>query len=157
MGACSGAGTTFPSRVPDFILGFLVRFLLLCGKTLSFRLSFFGHGIDCPSSICKFWWLFFVICLFLKRSRGRYKYKNIWHVCTILHRQKTLNLWHVCTILHRQKTLNLSKQTFATLDDFFGIFKLLFGWTLFNEDWFPIDNVYLNLKNQCSLIYSKHS
>ena len=37
---------------------------------------------------------------------------------------------------------------FATLDYFFGIFK---------QDWFPIDNAYLNLKNQCSLICSKHS
>jgi hypothetical protein len=28
-----------------------------------------------------------VICLFLKKSRGRYKYKNIWHSYTIIHRQ----------------------------------------------------------------------
>jgi len=34
----------------------------------------------------------FVICLFLKKSRGRYKYKNIWHAYTILHRQNTFNL-----------------------------------------------------------------
>jgi len=36
---------------------------------------------------------FFVICLFLKKSRHRYKYKKcIWHAYTILHRQKTVNL-----------------------------------------------------------------
>ena len=34
----------------------------------------------------------FVICLFLKKSRGRYEYKNIWHASTIVHRQKIFNL-----------------------------------------------------------------
>jgi hypothetical protein len=33
-----------------------------------------------------------VICLFLKKSRGRYEYKNIWHASTIVHRQKIFNL-----------------------------------------------------------------
>ena len=32
----------------------------------------------------------FVIFLFLKKSRGTYKYKNIWHAYTILHRQRHL-------------------------------------------------------------------
>ena len=42
--------------------------------------------------------LVFVICLFLKTSR--YKYKNIWHAYTNL---------------HGQNTFNLSKQTFCNI------------------------------------------
>jgi hypothetical protein len=34
-----------------------------------------------------------VICLFLKKSRGRYEYKNISHASTIVHRQKIFNLF----------------------------------------------------------------
>ena len=74
MGVCSGVGTTFPSRVPDFILGFLERLFLLCGKTLSFRLSNFGlglvygyYGIICPSH-------FFVVSLSF----------NLWILITFL-------------------------------------------------------------------------
>ena len=82
MGACSGAGTTFPSRVTDFILGFLVRFLLVCGKTMYFRLSFFGHGIDCPS-ICEFRF-FFVICLFFSSPGPKGQVRYCHHLASIV-------------------------------------------------------------------------
>jgi hypothetical protein len=85
----------------------------------------------------KYWRVFsFMICLFLKKIRGRYKYRNIWHVYTIYtdKRQKTYdmyiqftqtkdkkhmtciynvtatkNIWHVYTIYtdKRQKTYDM--------------------------------------------------
>ena len=54
------------------------------------------HNIWCTTK-CN---ISFASCLFLKKSRGRYKYKK-----------KTYDM-HI-TILHIQKTFNLYKQTFC--------------------------------------------
>jgi hypothetical protein len=51
-------------------------------------------------------WFCFVICLFLKKSRGRYKYKNIWYACAILCRPKTFNLSKQSILQHYNKISN---------------------------------------------------
>ena len=68
-------------------------------------------------------WFCFVICLFLKKSRGRYKYKNIWYACAILCRPKTFNLSKQSILQHYNKISN-TKDSFKWQPLFINIFFL---------------------------------
>ena len=68
-------------------------------------------------------WFFCVICLFLKKSRGRYKYKNIWYACAILCRPKTFNLSKQSILQHYNKISN-TKDSFKWQPLFINIFFL---------------------------------
>jgi hypothetical protein len=134
MGACSGAGTTFPSRVTDFILGFLVRFLLVCGKTMYFRLSFFGHGIDCPS-ICEFRF-FFVICLFFSSPGPKGQVRYCHHLASIV---RPLTFSHFNLLLWN--SLAKLNQTWQGFSPFSFLQCALYNWT--NSSHIFLDRIWL--------------
>jgi hypothetical protein len=92
-------------------------------------LKYYLYKCRCLGVLSCFHILFWVICLFLKKSRDRYKYKNIWHAYTIL---------------HGQSTFNLSKQTFCNTT--LGLIHVLWKYSYICFQWYYEEDLwYLKL------------
>ena len=71
-------------------------------------------------------WFFCVICLFLKKSRGRYKYKNMICMCSFMQIPKTFNLSKQ-SILQHYNNISNTKDSFKWQPLFINIFFLCTG------------------------------